>query len=298
VIPEGPDPALARLLRWYPRAWRERYGDEFLAMVKDDLDGGAPTRRLRLSVAWAGLRERGHQVRRTGKAANRRLITAGSRTTLSLRGSIVAFIVAVLPLNLRSSPPAAWRWQATGALDTELGFVALGGVAILASALLAVPAFSRFLRAGGWPRIRRRVGWAVAATMAAAGALSWVALATAAESFDQLNLSLDYLLGVAVTGLLLAMTLGLWTSAANRTARHLERSRRVRAAEKILVAIGAAAVSIVLAASFCFTAAIQPSAPIAVLGIAGIAPLAYLTISNLRCAIRTSKRLWSAPGRG
>ena len=29
-----PDPAVARLLRWYPRAWRQRYGEEFLAMVK------------------------------------------------------------------------------------------------------------------------------------------------------------------------------------------------------------------------------------------------------------------------
>jgi hypothetical protein len=23
------DPAVARLLRWYPRAWRERYGEEW-----------------------------------------------------------------------------------------------------------------------------------------------------------------------------------------------------------------------------------------------------------------------------
>jgi hypothetical protein len=36
----GPaDPRLARLLRWYPRAWRERYGEEFLALVEDTLGG-------------------------------------------------------------------------------------------------------------------------------------------------------------------------------------------------------------------------------------------------------------------
>ena len=33
------DPGAARLLRWYPRGWRERYGEEFLAMVEDGLDG-------------------------------------------------------------------------------------------------------------------------------------------------------------------------------------------------------------------------------------------------------------------
>jgi hypothetical protein len=57
---------MRRLLRWYPRAWRERYGEEFLAVVEDTLDGRRPGWRLRLAVAWAGLRERGHQARRTG----------------------------------------------------------------------------------------------------------------------------------------------------------------------------------------------------------------------------------------
>jgi hypothetical protein len=53
----------ARLLRWYPRAWRERYGEELLALIQDTLDEGRPTWRLRFSVAWGGLRERGHQTR-------------------------------------------------------------------------------------------------------------------------------------------------------------------------------------------------------------------------------------------
>jgi hypothetical protein len=43
----GPGPApsgrpLDGLLRWYPRAWRERYGEEFLAVVEDTLDGSRP----------------------------------------------------------------------------------------------------------------------------------------------------------------------------------------------------------------------------------------------------------------
>jgi hypothetical protein len=36
------DTGTAKLLRWYPRAWRERYGEEFLAMVEDSLDGRRP----------------------------------------------------------------------------------------------------------------------------------------------------------------------------------------------------------------------------------------------------------------
>ena len=36
------DPDAAKLLRGYPRGWRERYGEEFLAMVEDSLDGERP----------------------------------------------------------------------------------------------------------------------------------------------------------------------------------------------------------------------------------------------------------------
>ncbi|MGH3153400.1 MAG: hypothetical protein ACRDOB_22080, partial [Streptosporangiaceae bacterium] len=59
----------ARLLRWYPRAWRERYGSELLALIQDTLDQGLPTWRLRLSVARGGLRERGHQAVHVGGEA-------------------------------------------------------------------------------------------------------------------------------------------------------------------------------------------------------------------------------------
>ena len=284
TAPEGRDPALSRLLRWYPRAWRERYGDEFLATVEDVLNGGAPTARLRLSVAWAGLRERGHQVRREADV-----------TTWSLKGPIVAFIFADFPLSLRASPPPAREWLATGALDAELGFAALGGGAILASALLAAPVFGRFLRAGGWPRIRRRVGWAAVATVAAGGALAWTVLASAAETFDRL--SGDYALGIVVTGLLLAVAFGLWTRTAISTARHLGLSRRIRAAEKVLVAVGAAAVLTVMSANLCFNAAIQPGVPALLLCIAGIPAFAFCATVNLRRAVRKGRRLWSAPGR-
>ena len=42
-------PGWAGCYRWYPRAWRERYGEEFLAMVEDTLAAagcGSPRRGL------------------------------------------------------------------------------------------------------------------------------------------------------------------------------------------------------------------------------------------------------------
>ena len=47
-----------RLLRWYPRAWRERYGEELIATIEDQLGGQPPSRALRRSLAGAGLAQR------------------------------------------------------------------------------------------------------------------------------------------------------------------------------------------------------------------------------------------------
>jgi hypothetical protein len=80
----------AKLLRWYPRVWRERYGEEFLAMVEDSLDGRRPGWRLRLSVVWAGLRERGHRVRLAGQRA----------APPVLRGLTATAVFAMIPLSL------------------------------------------------------------------------------------------------------------------------------------------------------------------------------------------------------
>ena len=46
------------ILRWYPARWRARYGDEFIAMIADDLGGRRPTLRYRFAIARSGLNER------------------------------------------------------------------------------------------------------------------------------------------------------------------------------------------------------------------------------------------------
>ena len=149
--PEGHgDPRLGGLLRWYPRAWRERYGEEFLAMVEDTLEGARPGWRLRLGLAWAGLREHGRRARRAGLAVGHAV--TGPQPLVA-----PAFIVASFPHALKASPAAARAWQATAALGILAAIVVFAAAAVLASGLAAGPALVRFLRAGGWPEIRRRV---------------------------------------------------------------------------------------------------------------------------------------------
>jgi hypothetical protein len=141
----------ARLLRWYPRAWRERYGEELLALIEDTLNEGQPTWRLRLGVAWGGLRERGHQAGRAARAAVKRELSRW------LTAAVAGSILANLPQQLKTSPPPAPAGQATMALDALAAVAVVVCPMVLAGGLAALPAAVRFLRTGGW-RLRARAG--------------------------------------------------------------------------------------------------------------------------------------------
>lgn len=47
-----------RVLRWYPAAWRRRYGEELIAMVDDTHGEGHVPRHARMALIRSGLRER------------------------------------------------------------------------------------------------------------------------------------------------------------------------------------------------------------------------------------------------
>lgn len=52
------DVRAGRLLRWYPRAWRDRYGDEFLALLGEEIDEQPRSWRREVDVRWHGVRAR------------------------------------------------------------------------------------------------------------------------------------------------------------------------------------------------------------------------------------------------
>jgi hypothetical protein len=53
-----------RALRWYPVAWRRRYGEELVAMLDDTYGDGELPPRGRMALVLAGLRERIRLVRK------------------------------------------------------------------------------------------------------------------------------------------------------------------------------------------------------------------------------------------
>lgn len=75
------------VLRWYPRQWRHRYGDELVALLEDIFGDEPLSVRCRISMFGAGMIERGRDMRRR----------AASYTSYSIACAIVwAVILAVV----------------------------------------------------------------------------------------------------------------------------------------------------------------------------------------------------------
>jgi hypothetical protein len=275
----------ARLLRWYPRAWRERYGEELLALVQDTLDEGRPTWRLRLGVAWGGLRERGRHARQAGTAAAKRT------PTRSLMVVVAGLTLGNLPWNLKAPLPPARAWQKTAAFDALAGVIAFTGVVVLAGGLVAGPAFVAFVREGGWPKIRRRVAWAAGATVGAGAGLAGLVLGERSMSSAQLSQSWAYASGVIATTVALVAALGLWASAAATTAKHLKLATRARAAQPLLAAVTLTAALAIVPANAFWLAAVQSSLVWVAVGVANLALVGVVMPRRIRQAVRRGRRL-------
>jgi len=280
----------ARLLRWYPRAWRDQFGEELLALIQDTVDEGRPTWRLRLGVAWGGLRERAHQARRAARTVVKPLTGPEQLGPVIMAG----LVFAILPENLMISPLPARGWQ-VAAFDTLLAAVALTGAVVVAGGLAALPALVRFLRGGGWPKIRRRVAWAAGASAAAAGGLAGLALAAGSHTSAQLDDSWGYLPGFLATGLATAVAIVLWATAAAATARRLTRAPRVRAVQFVSGAVAGTLVLVVLATLDFWWSVTQTPAWL----VGGLVMLAVASLDARRRiprAIRRGRRLRAAAG--
>ena len=156
---ESGNRAADRRLRWYPTSWRARYGDELTALLDDEYPGGTPAR-IRLGLVGGGLRQRARQSGLVGDAVPARdSLRTGALVVLA---AWTAFVIAGASFAKFSEHFDEALPHAIGAHRVpDLAFsvlqatAAVASVFVVAGALLAVPAFARFLRAGGWVPVRR-----------------------------------------------------------------------------------------------------------------------------------------------
>lgn len=229
---------LGPLLRWYPAAWRERYGDELIALLEDMLDGKRPPITMRLSVAGAGVRERARSIGLVGDAAS----PSEQRRTSAL---VVLFAWTLFVLAgcafAKLSEHAGSAASASASRSVGLAYqgveilALLAGVAVVVGSVLCVQPFIAYLRAGGWPVIRRSVITAGAMTaVSAAGTIGLVIWAHRLPPATRQSGAWPYGPAFLTWGATVALAIMATSRAAAITARRLDLSDRLLGAEVLL----------------------------------------------------------------
>jgi len=222
----GTGPTSRSLLRWYPARWRARYGDEFMAMIEDDLGGRRPTLRYRLSIARSGLSERLRDAGLVGNAVSPSERVRGGALTV-----LCAFALFVIPGVAFAKISEHWdqsfhrgpRHVPAVAFNLLASLAGACGVAVALAAFALLPTFVTFVRAGGWPAIKRRVKWAVIATLATATAVGSLAVWASHLSSHQRNTGLGwYQLSFVIAAALFAVAVATWAAAAVAVTRRLD----------------------------------------------------------------------------
>jgi hypothetical protein len=156
-----------RLLLWYPRGWRDRYGDEFAELlIAEQAEQGASWRRT-VNIAATGLRARlagaglaGHPL---DPAAAARAGLATFASCVAVSGLVGAVMWAQLAIGLQWSVPD--NRQITRGMDLMsgalLGLAALTVLAAVPVAWAAVAAVGR----GAGRQLRRPAALAGAGTL-------------------------------------------------------------------------------------------------------------------------------------
>jgi hypothetical protein len=241
----------AWLLRAYPAAWRERYGDELVSLIEAESEGRRLPFRLKVDVIGAGLAQR---LRSSGLAGDEvppeHRIRAGALLVLS---SWAVFVVAGLGFA-----KTAEHWQAvtpdhgvpTAAYDAVLLAAGLGTLAVLLGIALTARPLVAFLRAGGWHQIQRPVLRALGST----GLTLVVLVAVAAWANHLTNGERnggDLLYSAAFLAFVLCCvaSIGLWTRAAVVTAEKLSLTGEALRRETMLAAATAVSMTVLTGAA-------------------------------------------------
>jgi hypothetical protein len=138
----------ARLLRWYPRSWRARYGVEFTELLIADLGDNPRSWRRQGDVAWSGL-----IARLTSAGLSDHTGDPASQVPASLASLTVSFgVFCAFAIAIWSQLTIGWQWSAPTAGVT---YVAM---AVMSATMLVLFVLALFAAAP--------IGWCVLADLA------------------------------------------------------------------------------------------------------------------------------------
>jgi len=220
-----------RILRWYPKSWRARYGEGLSALVEDTYRDGAMTRRHRRTLIVAGLKERARVAGfAPGASSTNERLRIGSQLVLSgwVLFMVAGAVFAKFSEHFATAMPLAHRSLANASFDAVRWTGALGMLVVSLSALMVLPLLRRHFRHGGWRGVQRPLVRSGVALGVAAALLLITALRAHSLSAHQRNAGFTpygALVLVSAAALVLALVIGL--SSAISISRHLSFSRQM-----------------------------------------------------------------------
>jgi hypothetical protein len=253
-----------RLLRFYPPAWRRRYGEELEALIVESSEGGRVSLRTRLDIVLAGGRER---IRSAG-------LEPGGSPAERVRASVLlvlcawalfvvgGMIVGKFSEHWQDPVPAMGGSVSSVAFTVLLAAACCGSAFVLAGVAAAVPNFVRYLKRGGWRRARLPLGAAALAgvTLVAATA-ALVAWAGSLGSVQREGGDTAYSIAFVAWGLLVAGTVATWAAAAVALAKEVELRDRMLRFEAWLSVGATVAMATITVATIVWWVALASAAP-------------------------------------
>lgn len=250
-----------RWLKAYPRTWRERYGDEMIALLEDHATNGRLPLRHKLSVLSGGMAERWHTD--AGPVA-----TARQRSgALQVFCAFMAFVIGGINFAKFSE-----HWQSTvtpahqyvaGVSYAAIQVGALAAAAlVIIGAVIVGPALLSFVRRNGLRELLTRIQVPTAISVATALSLLGIVLWAQQLSVTQRN-GADgaYTWAVAGFSLLAAVCLTAWTVVAANFVLRLDLSVAVVRAEAALAGLLTGLMAVMAAAVVIWWAAMATHAP-------------------------------------
>jgi hypothetical protein len=137
-----------RLLAWYPKSWRARYGDEFSELLTAELSEQPWSWRRTANVAWSGVFAR---LTSAGLTGHRLALLDQVRASLaSLAAAVAVFLV--FGTAMWSQLTIGWQWAEPDTIGTSAAMVTMSAVllvfVVLATLAVAPLAWSVFRRIG------------------------------------------------------------------------------------------------------------------------------------------------------
>jgi hypothetical protein len=146
----SPSQRAERLLRWYPHAWRERYGEEFTELLILELAERPHSSGRTVNIMASGLLARLSAAGLTGTVLDGPAQARASLATLVC--SVAAFLA--LGISMWSQLTIGWQWSAPDTAGTAIAIVAMT-MAVALFALLAACAVIPVI----WTVVRSFLRW-------------------------------------------------------------------------------------------------------------------------------------------